>query len=150
MIGQQPRTWLGASCVILIASGFIAVNGVFGFLISATIALGWYMLPSMYAFAIGQFALLTITPANTAILGLLEASVVGILLEPALHHEKSLRVLVLTGGAISFVASIVQVTLGWLDPLWKTVVLFALGFAVVAYGLHRYERLTVGSLDETL
>lgn len=150
MIRQQTQTWLGAIGTVVTVSAFTVSSGIFGFVLGTTIALSWYALPPMYAFTIGQFALVAIAPRSTVVLGLLEGGLVVILVEPALHYNRALRTLVLAGGVISFVASIVWVALEWLQPQWKTVVVLTIAFTVVTYGLHRYERLTVGELAEAI
>jgi len=151
MIQKHTHTWLGAVGTLVAASTVTYWYGGIGVLTGLGIALSWYTLPSVYAFTIGQFALTAVAAGSGTPplqLGLLEAGLLGILVEPAIYEGRQLRLVVLTGLGISVVMSLVWGLAEWIQPLWKTVVALTVSVALVAYGLHRYEQLELGLVTE--
>ncbi|WP_137284637.1 hypothetical protein [Halorussus salinisoli] len=105
----------------------------------------------MYTFTIGQFALIATVPelGTSAIqIGLLEAGLLMLLIEPALTEDQQLRILVLSWLGANLGISLVLVVYEWLGLLWQTGLVLTVSVAVLTYGLHRYEQLELGLLKE--
>jgi len=149
MIRNQHRTWLGMGGILVVGSTLTLWHGIPGLLAAVVVALSWYVLPAVYAFTIGQFAFVAVVPeSGQRILQtmLVEAGLIGILIEPVMNEHP--RLAVLTGVGITVSVSLFWAVAEWLQPLWKTVGVLTVGLTLLAYGLHRYERLELGVIME--
>lgn len=150
-----PRTdsrrvkWLGLPAVGLTAVGLLLIGGTSG--IAATIALGvaWYALSTPYTVALGHLLLAALLPESGGLPGLLaaEGGLLGMLAINAPGRDDHLQF-----GA-AFVTSMLLLScvavLG--VRLWglpAAALLLAAVALLVGYGLHRYELLRLGLLEE--
>ncbi|UPV98953.1 hypothetical protein M0R88_10480 [Halorussus gelatinilyticus] len=148
---KQGRTWLGAVGALVALGALTVLHGVLGFVGGVAIGLSWYMLPSVYAFTIGQFVVIAVIPGNGTSLvqvWLLELGLISILVEPGVTQKQQLRKTVLIGLGISLGVSLVWEIVDGVRPLWQSVLVLAVIFMTLTYGLHRYEQLELGLIEE--
>ncbi len=144
--GPTTLRLLGAVAVLGV---FAALGGLRGLIAGAAVAVGGLAFAGPYAFALGHVGLLWAFPAPTAVeVVLVEAALVPALLAPLAPSVDGVR------GAVAVVAWYVVPTAGVAvgvaatDALPAVAGLLALFVAVVAYAVHRRERLRVGLVDE--
>jgi hypothetical protein len=103
------------------------------------------------AFALGQVVLVALVPpgGTLAVLALAEIGLFGVVCSPASDHHDPGRLLV-----ASLLAGLAIGAIGWLTLRSSQGVWIAAGAIVVvtaflAYGIHRYERVTLGLVETT-
>lgn len=157
----RPRsewTLLGLFGLTLTAAVFAIVGGLLGGLLALAFGVLWLFVPTVYSYAVGHlFALGVSAQALSAVeLLFIEMGLVAVLLGPLVastienEDENNLRSLRSRSviGAGSALFAVVVVGLALVEMLWvNAVVLLAIG-VLVAYGLHRYERVSLGLADE--
>ncbi len=139
---------LGLFWLILIGWG---VDGLGGAAVGIVIAAVAVVTRPIVVAAVAQAGLLMLVPEITAlsslaVIGLFELGVVAVLLSD--RPFDSPTTLLTIGFGVVFVITTVAVLI-WSGPLTASAVLVAL-VAVLAYGIHRYERVSLGLVaDET-
>lgn len=156
MMGEANRSLTDRSpeeivAVLVATLGFVLVSDFepLGVASAAAIVLAWYALPVVYTVALGHVlvAALTIDGFGTLTIVLVELGLFGILLTttPTLYDSgtvTSMTVFML--GLFVFTFGIVFVTS---EALWiGALALLAVG-ALVSYGLHRYELVSLGLIE---
>lgn len=139
---RQP--WFGRLSICVTVLGLTLGGGGVGLLVGCLVVGSWYLFPAMYAFTVGQFALVAVGPGlrTPVSVGLVEAGLLGILLAPLTHTD--------TGrGLVVIASSFTGVLIGswyltqWLPRLWHAVGVLVSSGALLAYGLHRYEQVAL-------
>lgn len=127
----------------------IVTTGPLGVLIAVGVGSALYFISAPAAFATGQIVLSALYPSEGPLLLLLlaEIGLLGVLFSTAVSHHAPGRLAV-----SSLVAGIVIGVAGWLvlrsgTALWIVASMFVVGIAVITYGLHRYERVTLGLVE---
>ncbi len=139
---------LGLCWLILLGWG---VDGLGGAAVGVVIAAVAVVTRPLVVAAVAQAGLLMLVPEITAlsslaVIGLFELGVVAVLLSE--HPFDTPTTLLTIGFGAVFVITTVAVLI-WSGPLTASAVLVAL-VAVLAYGIHRYERVSLGLVtDET-
>lgn len=103
------------------------------------------------AFALGQVVLVALVPPGgaLAILVIAEIGLLGVLCSPAVDHHDPGRLLV-----ASLLAGLAVGAIGWLtlrssQAVWLAAGALVVATAFLAYGIHRYERVTLGLVEPT-
>lgn len=144
------RSWFGAPGLVVTIATLIVGVGPLGAVASAVLAIGWYHLSAVAVFCIGQIALLIFSPdAPFYQFAAAESGLWIVLIGPLLSGDErwqSVAAFVLAAGALGSIAWLVRIVT---DTLWPTALVLGICVALVAYGLHRYERLQLGLLETT-
>jgi hypothetical protein len=137
---------LSLSGVGLLATAVLlgVTTGLPGVVVGAGLALAWLLLPVVYVVALGQFALVGLYAADTPalVLALAEVGFASTLLaslfpaSPARAAVPFVVAALLLTGVVLFAPSV---------PLGSGALLVVA--AAGAYGLHRYERVSMGLVD---
>ena len=144
------RSWFGGPgvAVTTVALGYAA--GPWGVAAGIATAVAWYRLTDVYAFAVGQLlAVATLSgaapiwPVAAAELGLL-----GVLVGSVAGVDRPGRPLAVFGLATLLFWAIAWGLIRTGRPLWSAAGLVAVVAATAAYGLHRYELVELGLLEE--
>lgn len=144
---------VGGFGVAVVGAGFWLAVGGWGLLAAAVIGLGWYRLSSLYAVAIGHAALLPfVTSIDTVTPAVLIAEVgFGLLLiAPAVDTAAPTAFVGAFLGSLGGLLVISVAVYRWSDRLWITAVVLLGALAVASYGLHRYELVRLGLVEEEL
>ncbi|EMA51902.1 hypothetical protein C448_00360 [Halococcus morrhuae DSM 1307] len=101
------------------------------------------------AFALGQVVLVALVPPGgaLAIFAIAEIGLLGVLCSPAVDHHDPGRLLV-----ASLLAGLAVGATGWLtlrssQAVWPAAGALVVTTAFLAYGIHRYERVTLGLVE---
>ncbi|WP_458207712.1 hypothetical protein [Haladaptatus sp. NG-SE-30] len=147
------RTRLGGVETLLASGALIAFAGAPGIVAAALIVTAWYMLSSTYAFALGQVALVALlSGADLVQIAVVEASLVGVLFAPVIAYDNPVNPIPVTLGGILFGSSIAWMSgssiLGFQTTATRiglptAAVLLIVTFVIIAYGLHRYQLVTL-------
>lgn len=141
-LAHQPTGIVG---VLFVLVAFELVAGLTGALMGAIVAVAWYLLPSPYAVAIGMVGFAALLPSPPAPITVIVGAggFLLILIDPGRHTDhvfpfvaSLLVVAVLFGGSAGMVGL-------WLEP-WIVGLLVIGLLGMVAYTLHRYERVVLG------
>lgn len=148
---RSSRT-AGALAVLgtLVATLAVGVAaGPLGVLMVAGVASAYYVVSTTAAFALGQVVLAALVPFDgaVAVLVLAEIGLLGVLFSTTVDHNDPARLLV-----ASLLASLAIGAIGWLglrtsQAVWIAAGALALATAFFAYGIHRYERVTLGLVE---
>jgi len=140
---------LGTAAVAVAGLGFAVAGGLPGIAAAVALAGSWYALPTPYAVAVGHLLLAVLLPEDPGLLALVlaELGLLGVLAAAAPLRDETLSFagrLVGCGVPLSAVAAI-GFLVGGLPAAALSLVAAALA---LGYGLHRYELLRLGLLDE--
>ena len=123
--------------------------GPLGILMAVGVASAYYVVSATAAFALGQVILVALVPSGGifVILVLAEIGLLGVLCSTIVDHGDSARLLV-----ASVLAGLAIGAIGWLSfqtsqAVWIAASALALATAFSAYGIHRYERVTLGLVE---
>jgi hypothetical protein len=101
------------------------------------------------AFALGQIVLVALVPpgGTLAVLVIAEIGLLSVLCSPAVDHHDPGRLLV-----ASLLAGLAVGATGWLtlrssQGVWPAAGVLVVATAFLAYGIHRYERVTLGLVE---
>lgn len=99
--------------------------------------------------ALGHVVALPITPRDPSlsVLGLAVAGSVAVVLATALWFDSSRRAAVGYGLGVALVATTAVALVQVVDSLPLSTVILATGFALLSYGLHRVELVTMGLVE---
>ncbi|WP_162562489.1 hypothetical protein [Salinigranum rubrum] len=137
---------------------FSFVGGLFGALLALVFGVIWLFAPTVYSYALGHVLALGISAqAVTAVeLLFIEMGLVAVLLGPLItprdesgteNRIRSLRSRSVIGAGSALFA-VVVVGLAAVDLLWLNATLLVAVGVLVAYALHRYERVALGLADD--
>jgi hypothetical protein len=123
--------------------------GPLGILMAVGIASAYYLVSTTAAFALGQVILVALVPFEgaLAVLVLAEGGLLGVLFSTTVDHDDPARLLV-----ASLLAGLAIGATGWLglqagQTVWIAAGTLAVATAFLSYGIHRYERVTLGLVE---
>lgn len=144
--------WIGGIGVAIATIALGLTAGPVGLAAGLGAALAWYALPGWYAFTVG---LVVATPLIVSAPSLWTRAVVllgllAVLAGPLTRVEDETRTLT----AFAFTTAVVAIVgwgVLWTDqPLWLAALVVAAISVLIAYGLHRYELLMLGLVEEAI
>jgi hypothetical protein len=117
---------------------------------SLVVALLAFWVPRWTLFALGQVALVAVAPRGSPLepIAAIEAGLFVLLLGDRLGALGSFRSLAATLFLAGGLGALAWGGWGWFDTTWGVALVVAAAVAVAAYGLHRYERLQLGYLED--
>lgn len=134
---------LVATLAVGVAVGPLAI------LVAVAIGIALILVSTTAAFALGQVVLVALVPPDGApiILVLAEIGLLGVLFSTIINHYDPARLLV-----ASLLAGLAVGATGWLlfwmnQTVWIAASAVVITTAFVAYGIHRYERVTLGLVE---
>lgn len=140
------RHWFGGLGVALATLGLGLAAGVPGLAAGAGAAIAWFLLPAPSAFAAGQLLAVAALSADDPPLAvaIAELGLLSVLAGPLAETDAPRGTL-----AAFAVAALAAGAVGWgllrTDrPLWLAALAVAVVAATAAYGIHRYERVSLG------
>lgn len=141
-IRRGPITWLGA---LTAAGGAILALGPPGALVAGLLAILWTRLSTVAVAAIGQLALVVLVPehAPPARVLLIESGFIGMLAGTAYHVDAPRRTMAAVGIAVIGLTGVTWSLYRWTTSLPIGGVALAATVAIAAYGMHRYETVTL-------
>lgn len=146
----QSRSRLGILAVLSTITVFVLSGGLPGIAAGGLIAVCWYFLPAVYVYAIGHFALLVTIPTTDIVLfGLAETTLIGILVAPIVQTPRPRQRLLLTIAGIMIGVVVSWASYQQLNHVWTAGFVLIGAWALLTYGLHRYEQLALGLIEDT-
>jgi hypothetical protein len=145
-------TLLGVFGVVLTTVVLGVVGGVAGVGLAAAFVAVWLLVPAVYSYALGHALALGATAGALPVVELLfvELGLLAVLLGPLTRPGRLGRRTVARStiglGFVLFAAVVVGLAVR--EDLQVATVVLLLAGAVLAYGLHRYELLVLGLLDD--
>ncbi|WP_135306456.1 hypothetical protein [Haloarcula amylovorans] len=140
--------WPGVVVLFAILATLWSLDGRLGVAAWLAIVVSWVVFPPIVAVAIGQFALLALSPADAGLLAVLptEAGLFGLLVADIISsdHSKAEWAL-LIGGLLALSTSLLALTAT--NGLLVAVLVCLAVLAMVSYLLHRYLLLGLGHLS---
>lgn len=142
LTGRNGLAAFGTLLATLVVS---IVVGPIGLLIAVGVGGTQYLVSGPMAFAVGQIVLMALYPAEgpTSHLVLGEVGLLCFLLSTALDHDGSIRMVMATLVAGGVVGGCAWLGLRTTDTVWIGGGMVIAATAVIAYGLHRYERVSL-------
>ncbi|WP_137290182.1 hypothetical protein [Natronorubrum halophilum] len=143
------RTWSGAIAVLVLAGTVAALNGPIGALAGLVVAATWYGFGTPYAIAAAAVLLVGLFPdgIDGFSFALVATAMVLLVLTAAARTRRRIRT-----GIVALVSIAVLGGVGWgtLEtwPLWIAVSVTLVVFALLSYGLHRYELVALGLVSD--
>lgn len=151
-VGQRMfdfRWWLGGLGIFGVTAVLVVFAGPVGLAIGAGLIAVRYWSSSIVAFVVGHIVLLLVPQLTELAFPLVavEAGLACLLVESVSRTGETWRTAIVMLGSFALLAGFVAA--GWtsFEASWGVGLLLGVVVGVVAYGLHRYERLTL-SLTE--
>lgn len=145
---RGPRNVVAGLVLLGIAGGLGAVTGVvWGGVGLALVAL-WYLVPVPIVVGIAQLVLLVHSPWHLPTLAAFEAGLAVVLLAGATDGHQSLRTLVAATLSIGILVAVVLTGRWQAIGYWSVAGLLVAIAGVIAYGLHRYELVEMGLVED--
>lgn len=144
------RHWFGGLGVAFAAVGLGLAAGLPGIAAGAGAAIAWFLLPAPSAFAVAQLLAVAALSADDPPLAvaIAEVGLLSVLAGPLAETDAP-------GGTLGAfaVAALATGAVGWGllrsdRPLWLAGLAVALVAATAAYGIHRYERVSLGLVED--
>ncbi|MBX0297799.1 hypothetical protein [Haloarcula nitratireducens] len=139
--------WAGALVLLAILAPLWVLSGRLGIAAWFAIAVSWIAFPPIVAVAIGQFALIALTPADIDLLTVLptEIGLLGLLIVDVGSNHSLREVALLVGSvlALSTFALALTLTNGIVVAMLCSLTVLA----VISYLFHRYLLLSLGHLS---
>ena len=140
----------------LIAGAFVlvvtltAAFGVGGLLLAAGLTVGWYLLPVTYVIAGGSLLVLALapTPLTGTQLVAVVAGFLALLAVATPTDDRPTTALVALGLGAGGLIGAAWVGLAVGDAVWAGTLVLVLAFAIASYGLHRYELVRLGLVED--
>lgn len=146
---ERP-TWLDGIGALLVAIVCTIATGLPGFVAGTVFFVLWYTQPTLYTVAFGQLVVAALSDGiAVGYLVLAEVGLLAVLVGTSLALDRPRWRVIVTGGvAIGFGASALAIV-RWSNRLWLAIGFVLIVFAIVSYGLHRYERVALGLVEDT-
>lgn len=144
------RQWFAVFGILYVTAVLGIIEGIAGMLVGICLAVAWYVSSLLGTFVFGNIALL-LFPEMTAVglpFVLVEAGLGCLLVSSANRTANSWRTGAITGSAFVLLAAFVLGSRGLFETSWVIALCLVVVVAVLAYGLHRYERFTMGLVRE--
>ncbi|WP_435156606.1 hypothetical protein [Haladaptatus sp. DFWS20] len=145
------QTWLDGAGALLVAFICTIATGGPGFVAGGVLFAAWYALPTLYTAAFGQILVVALFADGVGAVYLipLELGLLAVLVGPLLRADRPRwRVLVTSLVAVGFGVGVLG-SHRWSGEYWLTIGVALTAVAVVAYGMHRYERVALGLVKDT-
>ena len=149
-VGHSPVGRALAVLGTLVATAAVGVVvGPLGVLVAVGVGFARYLAAATTAFAAGQIVLVALYPTEgpLALLVLAEIGLSCVLLAPVVDHDEPGRATVATLVAGVALGGTAWAALRSTEGVWAGASVLVVGTAVVAYGLHRYERVRLGLVE---
>lgn len=145
----SPRRLLAGALALVVA--LTAAFGVGGLLLAIGLTVGWYLLPVTYAIAGGSLLVLALAPTSLSDTQLVAvvASFLALLAVATPTDDRPIPALAALGLGAGGLLGATWVGLAVGDAVWAGALVLALAFAVASYGLHRYELVQLGLVEDT-
>lgn len=144
------RQWFAVFGILYVTAVLGIIEGFAGVLVGICLVVVWYVSSLLGAFVFGNIALLLFP--NLTEWGLpfvlVEAGLGCLLVSSANRTASSWRIGAITGSAFVLLAAFVLGSRGLFEASWVIALCLVVVVAVLAYGLHRYERFTMGLVRE--
>ena len=146
---DDSPTWLDGAGALLVAILGTVATGLPGFISGIVLLVLWYTVPTLYVVAFGQLAVAALGDGiATGYLILSELGLLAMLVGPSLALDRPRwRVLVTSVVALALGGCTLAIV-RWSDRLWQPLVFLVVVFAIGSYGLHRYERIALGLVED--
>lgn len=153
---RSPWVWVvGLAGLAIVGGGLWLAAGVGGLIATAAIGLCWYLLSGLYAVAVGHATLLlftanTVTPRLTLPPEVLiaEGGLVVLLIVPALDTNVPGQFIGAFIVTLTTLLGLAVAAYWWSTRLWVAAGVLIGAFAVVSYGLYRYELVRLGLIED--
>jgi hypothetical protein len=148
---NRISAWIEASGVGITVLILAIAQGFPGIVAGGLLVLFWYTCPSLYTVGYGQIALgALLIPAGTTVqIVIAEIGLLLVLLTPGLRLDQPLaRTLTTLGSVVLLVGGVLAgISLDVNHSQTGIILISVLG--IVTYGMHRYERVAVGAIEES-
>ena len=145
---RLARIVAGFGTLVATLAALVAV-GPLAALVAVAVGGALFFASTTAAFALGQVVLVALVPADgaLAVLAIAELGLLVVLCSPAVDHHDPGRLLV-----ASLLAGLAVGAIGWLTlrasrGIWPAAGALVVATAFLAYGIHRYERVTLGLVE---
>ena len=157
-LGRVRHALLGAGVLAALAGALWFLGGGYGLVVAGAVAVVWLVSSPVYAYAVGQLLFVLLVIDGHGLVG--SEPLIGLVdIEPLIGQLALALVLVsqfvsrrlsatLLAVATFAVAGGGVVAIAAVEPLWLAAVGLALAYGLVAYGIHRYELVTLGLVEE--
>lgn len=149
-LSRQRLTPLDVIAIVATLVVFTAVSGPMGGLAGLAIVGVRYVTDELVAVAVGQIVLLGVLPTPTLLpLLLTEAALLLFLVSgfwETRHRTATITLCTLWLVALGLVLVGLQ---AWLNTIWQIASVFVVVVLLIAYTIHRYERVMLGLVTET-
>lgn len=141
----RPRTGLQLIGLGIVLGTFTIADGGRGLALGGLTALAWWLLPPMFAFVVGHVALVLVVPSTggLGVLAAAEIGLIGLLCTATVGPPRPGRVLALAGCAVGTATGFAWLGLDRVATVWGVGGVVLGGGALLAYWLHRYERVAL-------
>lgn len=146
---DTERTWTAGTVAFAVGVAFVAFGGVRG-LAGAVLFVGaWYLLGTTYAFAVGNVAVVGLLgDAGLLVVAGVEVGLLVVLLSPALTLDDRTGPVLVLFGVLALGGATAWATAQSLVGLPAAAVGLTATVWLVAYGLHRWQLVGLGLVDE--
>lgn len=145
---RPDRSLPGGLAALLAAGALVALGGPLGAGAGVALVTCWYLLGPVYAFAVGQVAVVALAGDwPLRYVAGAELAVLAVLVAPDLATARGRRLAAGTVAGIGVLgggAFVAQLT--W-ETTWATAVVLVGVVALASYGLHRYELVATGGAE---
>ncbi|WP_458190820.1 hypothetical protein [Haladaptatus sp. NG-WS-4] len=148
---SESKTWLDGAGALLVAIVYTVATGLPGLIAGGMLILMWYLLPTLYTFAFGQLLVAALFADGVALRYLipLEPGLISVLVGPLLTLERPYWRLRMTVGVAILLGIGIVYIYQWLGEYWQAIGILTVVFALAAYGMHRYERVALGLVEDS-
>lgn len=142
--------WVAVFGILYVTTVLGIIKGFAGVLVGAGLVVVWYLSSLIGAFVFGNITLLLL-PDVVALafpFALVEAGFGCLLVSAASRTANLWRTGAVAGGFFVLLAVSVAGGVALVEPLWAVALCLVVLVVVLAYSMHRYERFTLGLVEE--
>ncbi|WP_331234076.1 hypothetical protein [Natronorarus salvus] len=145
----QTPTWIGSIALLATVSAFALVGGIQGGVAATALVPIWLLLPGIYVVAFGHI-LLAAFVGDLSVVSVLavEIGLLLLLADAAYAHHRPGTLFANAVFAAGGLVVVVAVILAGDGRLWITAGGLLFAFGAAAYGIHRYELVSLGVLTD--
>lgn len=148
---RERPTWLGGVGALLVAIGCTVATGLPGFVAGTVFFVLWYTVPTLYTVAFGQLVVAALADdIGVAFLVPMELGLLAVLVGPSLRQDRPGWRIGVTSGVAALFGGGALAVYRWGGRLPLVVVAVVLVVGVVSYGLHRYEHVALGLVEDNI
>lgn len=149
---RTPDILFGGFAALFVVSAAGWLFGLTGLVAGLGVFLAWIAVSELAGFVVGQLSLIAIvSPTSVSLSGpvlVVELGLFILLAAAVLRPESSVRGLAVFAVLAAVLAGIVLTGVRVSDQLWLVSTVFIAVTGLLLYGLHRYELVALGLLDE--